>query len=126
MQDVFASFGDYKTLSERVDTLKDPIIGLLQQTIICCEFVREYTARKFPGGLLFSSITILRLIEPLPARLFGFSSTEKISEFESALIGCRENINAGAVIHTTVVTLSMSDKIDDMCTYISGYLRGLR
>ena len=53
LQDVFASIGDYKTLSERVDTLKHPILDLLVQTIECCNFISEYVGHNFAGKLDF-------------------------------------------------------------------------
>ena len=50
----------------------------------------------------------------MPARLLGFSTAEKIGDFENALVRIREDINTGALIHTAVVALRTSDTIGNI------------
>ena len=47
MREAFAFIDDFRTLSEKVGTLQEPIIGLLKQTIECCAFIRQYSNRGF-------------------------------------------------------------------------------
>ena len=47
MKDTFTFVGDLKTLSEKVRTLQEPIVGLLKQTIECCAFIEQYAKDGF-------------------------------------------------------------------------------
>ena len=51
MRLVLACVSDYKSITEKLDMLKDPLIRLLKQIIECSIFIREYIRHPFIGKI---------------------------------------------------------------------------
>lgn len=47
MTDAFTFVSDVQILQKRISNLRESIVGLLEQTIECCLFVRQYVQRHF-------------------------------------------------------------------------------
>ncbi|KAL5504762.1 hypothetical protein ACEPAH_7425 [Sanghuangporus vaninii] len=96
MIDAFAFVSDVQTLREKASSLHESINGLLKQTIECCLFVRQYVHRSFFR------------------RMLDFDSSQKIDEFERALVSFKQQIDSGLVLHTAFVSMRTSQRLDDM------------
>lgn len=55
MSTTLVSVPNYKTISEKVSMLKDPIIRLFKQIVECSTFIHEYIQHGFGGRQLFST-----------------------------------------------------------------------
>ena len=49
--------------------------------------------------------------------MFDISSSGKVDEFEKALADLKAKISTGATLHTAVVSLRTSERVDILCTF---------
>ncbi|KDQ18935.1 hypothetical protein BOTBODRAFT_170922 [Botryobasidium botryosum FD-172 SS1] len=77
--------------------LQDIITSILQHTVECALFIKEYVGKGFGKQAVFQLI---------------FNSDDKILEFEDAFRSLRESFRDQSLVHVTLVTSRISDQVD--------------
>ncbi|KDQ12392.1 hypothetical protein BOTBODRAFT_113226, partial [Botryobasidium botryosum FD-172 SS1] len=91
--------------TEKIKELEDVIEAILQQTIECMLFIREYVGSGFGKRVLHQTVS---------------STDAKIKEFESALRDLKDSFRNRSLAHITLVTARVSNRVEKM--YLMGQL----
>ncbi|KDQ11002.1 hypothetical protein BOTBODRAFT_115077, partial [Botryobasidium botryosum FD-172 SS1] len=90
---------------EKITELEDVVEAILQQTIECILFIREYAGLGFGKRLLHQTVA---------------STDTKIKEFEVALRDLKDSFRSRSLVHITLVTARVSNRVEKM--YLMGQL----
>ncbi|KDQ19610.1 hypothetical protein BOTBODRAFT_102789, partial [Botryobasidium botryosum FD-172 SS1] len=89
--------------TEKIKELESVIEAILQQTIECVLFIREYVGLGFGKRVLHQTIS---------------STDAKIKEFEDALRDLKDSFRNRSLAHITLVTTRVSNRVEKICSQI--------
>ncbi|KZP24290.1 hypothetical protein FIBSPDRAFT_784956, partial [Athelia psychrophila] len=97
MEDLYSFVGDVESLSGKIKQLEHTIVRILEQTMECGLFFREYTDRGFVGRFLGQAV---------PNR------SQMISNLYTTLAQLNNDLNSGVQLHTAFMSSRTCDGVN--------------